>query len=77
MIVRRKQSPGITAPFKVPLYPLTPILAIAGCLWIIKDLRSQTLLAFIGWTAFALIFYFAYSVRNSRLNKTPEHAAHQ
>lgn len=74
VIVRRKQSPGIAAPFKVPLYPLTPILAIAGCLWIIKDLRPHTLLAFIGWTGFALIFYFTYSIRNSRLNKTLEHA---
>lgn len=72
VVVRRKRTPGIPAPFKVPLYPVTPILAIAGCLWIIKDLRPQTLLAFAGWTGVALIFYFTYSVKNSRLNKAPE-----
>ncbi|MGY5319283.1 amino acid permease [Neomicrococcus lactis] len=33
VIIRRRNSPGIAAPFRVPFYPVTPILAIAGCLW--------------------------------------------
>lgn len=69
VMVRRKNSPDVPAPFRVPLYPLTPILAIVGCLWIIKDLRPHTLIAFVLWTGLALVFYFTYSIRNSKLNK--------
>lgn len=61
--------------FRVPLYPLTLILAIAGCLWIIKDLRPHTLIVFAAWAAFALILYFAYSIKNSHLNKAKDPAA--
>lgn len=69
VMIRRRNSPGAPAPFKVPLYPVTPILAIAGCLWIIKDLRPVTLIAFLVWTGLALVFYFTYSIRNSKLNQ--------
>lgn len=69
VIIRRRNAPGISAPFRVPFYPLTPILAIAGCLWIIKDLRPLTLIAFVVWTGLAVVFYFTYSLKNSNLNK--------
>jgi APA family basic amino acid/polyamine antiporter len=75
VIVRRRKNLGGAAPFRVPLYPLTPILAIAGCLWIIKDLRPHTLIAFAAWAAFALVFYFAYSIKNSHLNKSKDPAS--
>ena len=47
----------------------TPILSALGCLWIIKDLRPITLLVFLGWVAVALIWYFAYGIRHSRLGR--------
>ena len=47
------------------LYPVTPILAILGCLWIIKDLRIPTLLVFMIWTAVVLAWYFAYGRKHS------------
>ena len=39
VIILRRREPDLPRPFKVPGYPVTPILAILGCLWIIKDLR--------------------------------------
>nr|WP_284980389.1 amino acid permease [Arthrobacter sp. fls2-241-R2A-200] len=71
VIIRRAQYPDQPAPFKVPLYPVVPILAILGCLWIIKDLRPVTLIAFVAWLLLATAFYFTYSIRHSRLRPEP------
>ncbi|MET4538545.1 APA family basic amino acid/polyamine antiporter [Arthrobacter bambusae] len=71
VIIRRAQNPNQPAPFKVPLYPVVPILSIIGCLWIIKDLRPVTLIAFIAWLLLATAFYFTYSIRHSRLRQAP------
>lgn len=69
VIIRRAQYPDQPAPFKVPLYPVVPILSILGCLWIIKDLRQVTLIAFVAWLLLATAFYFTYSIRHSRLRQ--------
>jgi len=53
----------------VPGYPVTPILSIAGCLWIIKDLRAVTIWVFLIWLAVALTFYFFYGFRHSHLGR--------
>jgi APA family basic amino acid/polyamine antiporter len=71
VIIRRAQYPNQPAPFKVPLYPVVPILSIVGCLWIIKDLRPVTLIAFVAWLLLATAFYFTYSIRHSRLRQAP------
>jgi APA family basic amino acid/polyamine antiporter len=71
VIIRRAQYPNQPAPFKVPLYPIVPILSIVGCLWIIKDLRPVTLIAFVAWLLLATAFYFTYSIRHSRLRQAP------
>jgi hypothetical protein len=55
--------------FKVPGYPITPLLSIAGCIWIIIDLRLITIIVFVVWASVALIWYFAYGIRNSKLGQ--------
>jgi hypothetical protein len=45
------------------------VLAVLGCLWIIKDLRVVTLLVFLVWTAAVLIWYFAYGIKHSHLGR--------
>ena len=67
VMVLRRTAPDLPRGFKVPGYPVTPILSIIGCLWIIKDLRPVTILAFLVWVAVALAFYFAYGIRHSKL----------
>jgi len=71
VMIRRSRAPHQPAPFKVPLYPVVPILSILGCLWILKDLRAVTLIAFVIWILLATVFYFTYSVRHSRLRTVP------
>ena len=43
VMVLRRTAPDLPRGFKVPGYPVTPILSIIGCLWIIKDLRPVTI----------------------------------
>jgi amino acid transporter len=69
VMVLRRTSPDLPRGFKVPLFPLTPILSIAGCFWIIKDLRAVTIYVFFIWTGVALLWYFVYGMRNSTLGK--------
>ena len=69
VIVLRQRAPDLPRGFKVPLYPITPLLAIAGALWIIQDLRPVTISVFVIWVAVAFIFYFAYSRNHSHLGR--------
>ena len=46
-MVLRYTQPDLPRGFKVPLFPVVPILSIAGCFWIIKDLRFVTIAVFV------------------------------
>lgn len=69
MILRRRE-PNLERGFKVPLYPVVPILSIVGCIWIITQLRAITIWVFLIWTAVFLTFYFLYGRTHSRLERT-------
>lgn len=69
VMVLRRREPELPRGFKVPLYPITPILSIAGCAWIIKDLRPVTIYVFLVWTAIVLVFYFLYGRKRSALSQ--------
>jgi amino acid transporter len=69
VIMLRQSHPDLPRSFKVPLYPLTPILSIAGALWIIQDLRPVTIYVFAIWTAVVLIWYFVYGIKHSHLGR--------
>jgi amino acid transporter len=69
VMVLRRTHPELPRGFKVPLYPVIPILSILGCLWIIKDLRAVTIWVFLIWLAVALVWYFAYGFKHSHLGR--------
>jgi basic amino acid/polyamine antiporter, APA family len=69
VMVLRQRSPELPRGFKVPLYPLVPLGSIAGCIWIIKDLRAVTIYVFLIWSTVALLFYFFYGRHHSALNR--------
>ena len=69
VMVLRYRQPDLPRTFKVPGFPVTPILAILGCLWIIKDLKPITLLVFLIWTAVVLAWYFTYGLKHSHLGR--------
>jgi amino acid transporter len=69
VIILRRTAPDLRRGFKVPGYPVTPVLAIIGCLWIISDLRAVTIYVFFGWAAVALAWYAFYGLRHSVLGQ--------
>jgi basic amino acid/polyamine antiporter, APA family len=68
VIILRRTAPDLPRGFKVPGYPVTPILSILGCLWIIIGLRPITIAVFVVWVAVAMIWYYSYGIRHSHLN---------
>jgi amino acid transporter len=69
VMVLRRTAPDLPRRFKVPGYPVTPILSVLGCLWIIKDLRVVTIEVFVIWVAVALAWYFYYGIKHSHLGR--------
>ena len=69
MILLRRREPDLPRGFKVPGYPLTPILSIAGCIWIITNLRAVTIYVFFAWAGAALVWYYFYGRSHSTLGK--------
>jgi APA family basic amino acid/polyamine antiporter len=67
VIILRRTAPDLPRGFKVPGYPVTPILSIAGCLWIVVGLKPLTIAVFAIWVGVVLVWYFAYGIRHSRL----------
>lgn len=79
VMVLRRTAPDLPRGFRVPGYPVTPVLSVAGCLWVITYLHPITWLVFVGWSAIALGFYFRYGFRHSRLAsaEVPDRSADQ
>lgn len=67
VIILRVREPELERGFRLPLGWTIPILSILGCIAIISQLRTDTILVFLGWTAVFLIFYWFYGRRHSAL----------
>lgn len=72
VIVLRKTAPNLKRGFKVPFFPITPLLSIAACLYVMTGLGHITWMAFSVWMAITVIFYFAWARKNSELAKYQE-----
>ena len=69
VIVLRRRAPTSPAASKSRATPVTPILSVLGCLWIIQDLRPVTIWVFLIWVSVALIWYFLYGIKHSHLGR--------
>lgn len=69
VIVLRIRNPQMHRPFKVPFYPLTPILGILLCSLLIYSLSHTTQIRFLIWMAIGIVGYFAYGYKHSVLDK--------
>ncbi len=68
VIVLRVREPDLPRGFKVPLYPVTPVLAVLVCAYILASLQLKTWFAFGAWVAVALIYYLVWARHRSALN---------
>ncbi len=67
VILLRRRRPDLPRGYRVPLYPVLPILSVAACLYLIVGLPADTFLLFGLWIARACLIYFGYSIRRSAL----------
>jgi APA family basic amino acid/polyamine antiporter len=67
VIVLRAREPERPRPFRVPLYPLTPILAVLSCLGLILGLEASNWWRLLVWLVIGLLVYFLYGHRHSVL----------
>jgi len=65
----RRTHPEIPRGYRVPFYPVVPILGILSCLWLITTVPNYVLLIFAGYTVAMILLYFAYGMHNSELAK--------
>ncbi|MFM9437989.1 basic amino acid/polyamine antiporter, APA family [Janthinobacterium sp. CG_23.3] len=69
-VLRRKENCKGVKGFRVPFGPyVVPGLSIFACLYIMRDLSRTTFLVFFIWMTVAVLTYFLYGIRNSRLNQ--------
>ena len=71
----RRTHPEIPRGYRVPLYPVVPILGIASCLWLITTVPGYVLMIFLWYTLAMIALYFIYGMHNSMVHKGRQAAA--
>ena len=64
----RYAEPERERPFRTPLSPILPLLAIAGCLYLAVTLPADTWLRFVAWMVLGLVVYVLYARRSSAVS---------
>lgn len=67
VIYLRRAAPELPRGFRVPLYPVLPVLGILSCLYLITTVPWNVLQFFLWYMLGGVILYFAYGMRNSNL----------
>ncbi|WP_426303391.1 amino acid permease [Arthrobacter sp. R-11] len=67
VIYLRRNRPDLKRNFRVPLYPLTPILGTLMCAYLMANLGAETWLVFGAWMLVGIGLYFGYGRRNSKV----------
>lgn len=72
VIYLRYTRPDLPRVFKVPFYPVTPVLGIIACVWLMAGIVNMMKLLFIYYMPIGLAIYFLYSRRHSVARKACE-----
>ncbi|MER1957800.1 MAG: amino acid permease [Solibacillus sp.] len=65
----RKNKDLPTGGFKVPFYPVLPIVSLLLCIFLISQLSVHTWIACGVWFVLGIILYFVYGKKHSALNE--------
>ncbi|MEV1051298.1 amino acid permease [Streptomyces sp. NPDC059017] len=69
VLILRRRSPEAPRGFRVPLAPVTCVLGVLCCGYVMWGLGSDTWIAFGLWMAAGFAIYALYGIRHSRLNR--------
>jgi basic amino acid/polyamine antiporter, APA family len=70
VVLLRRTRPDLPRTFMTPLYPLTPVLGVLFCVWLVFGLGTATWVVFLAWMLVGLGVYVGYGYRHSAL-RTP------
>ena len=68
LMVLRRTHRNLERPFKVPLYPVVPILTVAVCVYLLFSLGWFTWVICLSWLAIVFVFYLFYGRKHATLN---------
>lgn len=69
-VIRLRKRPDIkNTGFKVPFYPVLPLISVIMCLALMTQLPAETWLASLVWFVIGAVIYLSYGIRHSKLNK--------
>jgi APA family basic amino acid/polyamine antiporter len=69
ILVLRYRSPELVRPFRTPMVPVVPILAILICGYMMYGLPTDTWWRLIIWLVIGLVIYFGYGRSHSRIGR--------
>ncbi len=69
VLILRRTMPDAHRPFRTPFMPLTPLLAVGSCVWLMWSLSAGTWWRLALWLAIGGAVYAAYGVRHSKLRQ--------
>jgi APA family basic amino acid/polyamine antiporter len=67
VIILRRTEPDRRRTFRVPFSPVTPLVGLGLCVYMMFSLARDAWIAFLVWMAVGFIVYFGYSIRKARL----------
>jgi APA family basic amino acid/polyamine antiporter len=67
VVILRRTNPDRHRPFRTPLVPLVPALAVIMCTYLMFQLPWVTWARFVIWLGVGVLVYVAYGIRHSRL----------
>lgn len=68
VIVLRRTRPDLHRSFHAPLFPITPILGMVFCGYLLLGLAGITWFVFMLWMLLGFVIYFGYGYRHSTLS---------
>jgi APA family basic amino acid/polyamine antiporter len=71
VVYLRVSSPGLTRPFRTPLFPFTPIMGALMCVLLLMSLMATpaTRNFFLSYLVGGILVYFVFGLWNSKLNR--------
>ena len=69
VIFLRRIDPERPRPFRVPWVPITPLISIAACAYLMWQLPTVTWIRFGIWLVIGLVLYFTYGYTHSTLRR--------
>jgi APA family basic amino acid/polyamine antiporter len=65
VIMLRWKQPHLPRPFKLPFYPVVPLLGIIFCVYLMLNLPGHAWLRFVVWFVIGMFVYFFYGRKHS------------